>query len=165
MTDSSIAFAGAISEPLFLRAQSLHVRRRILLLVLFAASVAVGILVGFSGIPFLAKVLGIAGGFAAAPLIPVIQRRTWKRLYNRSPYLWEPIRGEVLDWGLKTVGSTGTSEVPWPKFQKYKIDDRIILLYLGPNIFHLVSAEFFATSDDWTKARQVIVERSGVKVG
>jgi hypothetical protein len=165
MTEPAIAFEGTISEGLFVRAQSLYGGRRRLLLPLFAAAFTGVIWVSFWEIGLLTKVLATVAAFALVPLIPVIQRRQWKRLYNRTPYLLEPIRGEVSEWGLRAEGSMGKSEVPWPKFVKYKIDDRVILLYQGPNIFHLIAAEFFATRDDWIKARQLIVDKSGLRVG
>jgi YcxB-like protein len=163
MTASSIAFEGTVSEPLFLRAQSLYAGRRRLLFVLFAAAFTVGIWVTFSELPFLSKVLATVAAVSFVPLLPVIQRRQWKRLYNRTPYLLDPIRGEVSEWGLRAEGSMGKSEVPWPKFVKYEMDDGLILLYQGPNVFQLIAAEFFATRDDWIEARKIIVERSGLK--
>ena len=164
MTESAISFQGTVSEQLFVRAQKLHVGRAGLVILLFTATIIVGLWL-FPGFPFLSKLLGTIAAVALVPLVPVLQRRQWKRLYDRSPYLMEPIRGELSEWGLRSEGSMGKSELPWSKFVKYKIDDRTILLYQGPNLFHVIADEFFATRDDWVKVRQLISEKSGVKAG
>ena len=164
MTDSAISFQGTISEQLFLRAQKLHIGRGRLLLPLLFGAVILGIWM-MPGLPFLSKVLGTVGYIVVLPLVPVMQRRPWKRLYDRSPYLLEPIRGEPSEWGLRSEGSMGKSEIPWSKFVKYKIDDRTVLLYQAPNLFHVIAEEFFATTDDWIRVRRLIVDKSGVKIG
>jgi hypothetical protein len=164
MTDSAISFQGTISERLFLRAQKLHIGRGRLLLPLLFGAVILGIWI-MPELPFLAKVLGTIGYVAVLALLPVIQRRQLKRLYNRSPYLLVPIRGELSEWGLRSEGSMGKSEIPWSKFVKYKINDRTVLLYQAPNLFHVIAEEFFATTDDWIRVRRLIVDRSGVKIG
>ena len=160
--ETSIPFHGTISRALFLRAQALHVGYRRLAFLIFPAAFAIMMWAGASAIPISVKVLATAIACAFVPLMAFLQRRQWQRLFTRTPYLADPIRGDVSEWGLRVESSMGKSEVPWERFVKYKMNDDLVLLYQGPNIFNLVAGEFFTTADDWAQARRIIVERGRV---
>ena len=158
--ENSIRFHGIISRPLYLRAQALHVGHRRLALLLFPAAFAVLIWAGARELPVWAKALTTIIACAFVPLMALFQRWHWQRLYTRTPYLLDPMSGDVSERGLRVESATGNSEVPWERFVKYKMRDDLILLYQGPNIFNVVAREFFASADDWAGAQRIISERA-----
>jgi hypothetical protein len=160
MTETSIRFHGIISRPLYLRTQALHIGHRRLALLIFPAAFAIMIWGGAPELPLWAKALLTIIACAFVPLMALLQRWQWQRLFKRTPYLSDPISGDVSERGLRVESTTGNSEVPWERFVKYKMQEGLILLYQGPNIFNVVAREFFASAEDWAKAQRIISERA-----
>jgi hypothetical protein len=81
------------------------------------------------------------------------------RHYKKSPYLHDSLKGFVSEHRLWVETSTGHADVPWEAFIKRKQDDKIIMLYRGSNLFHMLAEELFANAGDWEEAKRLIEQK------
>ncbi|WP_407639370.1 YcxB family protein [Geotalea uraniireducens] len=91
------------------------------------------------------------------PALYYYQKWKWHYHYNHSPYLNEPLKGIVTTDSIITEVSSGKSETPWSNFIKYKSTENIMLLYLGPNVFKTIARDFFTSTEDWEKAKLIVM--------
>jgi hypothetical protein len=159
MSNEAIRFSGMISKELFLNANRLHMRRRLILSVVAVMVLWLGtatLLGAEMKRAFGAIAIGCAVLFL---LVAILRRFAWRRVYEKSPYIREMRTGVVSQQGLHVETSMGNSDVPWPKFIRARSSDGILLIYLGPNAFQILSKEFFASPADWEAARGIVLEQ------
>jgi hypothetical protein len=80
------------------------------------------------------------------------------KVYRKTPYLKSPIHGNLGDEGLFVKDSNGETNNPWGLYIKYKMSKDFVILYKGPNVFNLLSADFFKSRAEWERACQFITQ-------
>ena len=156
MTEAGIDYSGTISRELFVRSQRLHAgSARIFLSVVLVLAGLLLLSLAILNAPMSVLLPFVMAG-ALVPLLLILQRWQWQRLFKRSPYLHEPIEGVVSEQGLHIANSRGRSDLPWTLITKYKETSDLILLYQAPNMFGIVAKEFFDDDVDWQGARDLI---------
>jgi hypothetical protein len=108
MIDDVIDFSGTISKELYLKANRLHMRRRLIISVVAVMVLWLGT-AALLGAEMKQAVSAIAIGCAILFLLAGILRRlAWRRVYEKSPYIREPRTGVVSQQGLHV-------ETPWAR--------------------------------------------------
>jgi len=157
--DENVEYKGKISYDVFEAAQYLfNGHRWLTLLITPVFTVLAGFVLCKS---YLEWFILLSLGLMSIPVLHAYQKWKWRYHYKRSPYLSEPLKGSVTKNGIITEVPSGKSETPWPNFIKFKSTEDLMLLYIAPNAFKTLSKEFFASSEDWEKARQLV--RNGLK--
>jgi hypothetical protein len=155
----TITYRGLVTRTLFIRAQWLHVGWRLLILLAFPAMFIVLIAIGWLGTgsaPIAKRLTAVATSFLWVPFMLALFWWQWRRLYERSPYLKEPLWGSVTDEMLEVHGPTGDSKVPWDHFVKIRKSKDLCLLYRSPVLFNLLARQFFASAQDWSEAVAIV---------
>lgn len=161
--NDAIHFEGTVSPDIFCEAQRLHTRRSSIIFVLgmSAAAALIGITNWISGDVNVISVAILVCGVSSLLIHFGLRQFRWRRMYERTPYLRDKIYGTISRESYLAGSAVGSSDVPWSKFVKVLYDDDIVLLYRGPNLFHVMAQEFFASADDWRTARSIALEIGG----
>jgi Na+/melibiose symporter-like transporter len=160
--DEAIPFSGKVSYELLCEAQRLHSRKLRRWLVIGAIAIIAFGTVHFAiswrdGQPSFSGILALMLGIWFL-VFPVVQRLRTKRVYNKSPYLKSLLHGAVSRATFAVESDKGRSEIPWSDFIKVLANDDLVLLYRGPNLFNIMAATFFASNDDWQRARSLALD-------
>ncbi|MDQ6786176.1 MAG: YcxB family protein [Acidobacteriota bacterium] len=154
MEENTIQYQGSISWKNFAKAQMIHIKSQWLRMMLFPAIFTP--IIWFQQVSILTKILATLLALSFVPLMMAFQMIAAYWSYKHSPYLQKPIKGFVSDDLLRTENGLGTSEMEWKMFTKHKETDDCILLYSSPQGFNLLTKEFFASENDWNKAREIV---------
>jgi len=128
-----------LSESETTKAMQLHGRGAKSTLIAFCVSGLilglVGIFTKFTIIVFCAIIGGVLGYFAVIfALIPFNARKQYKE--NRA--LRNEITLELTDHGISFRSDSGESKLKWSDIHKWKHANKIFLLYITSNMFHMV---------------------------
>ena len=74
------------------------------------------------------------------------QQKTLQVLANMS---WSPE-------GFSIATEDGNASIPWGKYLRWAENDRIILLFLGPTLYHMIPKWAFSSQDDIDDLKQII---------
>jgi hypothetical protein len=128
-------------------AQNLHARMGRLARAAFYFMIGAMILVVLFGVWFLTKgsTLGwtfvvfpsVVGGFMAAYWY-WLRPYQITRSYNQHKELASPFEIELNEEGYSIKNSYGSGKVPWKDFTKWKVDDKIFLLYRTDTMFNMI---------------------------
>lgn len=139
-----------IAEDDYLAAMRLHARlrgERRVFIGLLALLCVVALLTARS--PWREAGIGGLIGLAAVLLLThfVIGPLVWRRHYRRYPAIQQPMEVELLDTGLHVRSPSGESRLTWAQIVRWREDERFVLVYISPVLFHIVprhapSAEF-----------------------
>jgi hypothetical protein len=155
-----IPFRGVIARDVYFRAQRLNSNNAIWLIRLAAIAFMSIIAISAYSNGDYAFATTLAG--LAAVYIPIILAvRTWRfgRIYDQSPYLHAQYHGKLTEANFHIEGPLGTSDIPWNKLVKVRANDDLLLLYIGPNIFHVLTRDFFASDVEWKEARALAMRQ------
>ena len=89
---------------------------------------------------------------------------TWHRTtrtFRQRKDLQRAIRFETTDSGLITENETGRGTTPWSDFLRWKENERLFLLYLSDDMFHIVPKSFFGAKDDVPEFRELLIAKVG----
>jgi hypothetical protein len=70
--------------------------------------------------------------------LPLLNRRSQKSLYARTPGLHGRRSVEADDDGLEFSGTSFTSQVAWDNFTSFLEDEKSFLLYQNPQVFNII---------------------------
>jgi hypothetical protein len=104
------------------------------------------------GIALLAGIIGC--GFPLA--MSWLTVRQWRRLHRDSPHFREPVSAAITEDGIEFSSTMVSGRLPWSAFIKMKEQDDLVLVYQAPNMFSIVSPEFFETPASWAEARDIL---------
>lgn len=88
--------------------------------------------------------------------IYVAPRRAITKTWRMSKLLHERVEGELREDGIQWRTSVETAFFTWDKFLRHKNAGAFTFLYLGPAQALILPRSYFATDEDWTRARQLI---------
>lgn len=152
--DENVEYKGKISYEVFEAAQYLfNGYRWITFLIIPVFTVLAGFVLCKS---YLEWFILISLGVLSLPVLHAYHKWKWKYHYKRSPYLNEPLKGSVTQNGIITEVPSCKSETPWSNFIKLKSTEDLMLLYIAPNAFRILSKSFFSDSKDWEKALKLV---------
>jgi hypothetical protein len=161
-----IKFEGTTDEALFEKAQLLHLGRRsptLLMLFPLITTIVTGVVLylgvdNWDGTTLNTLIFAAVFSFLFSFLTPRISSRVWKWIHRNSPYMKRSFTGKVLDEGLEIVDRTSSALTPWEDYIHTKEWPDLVLLFMGPTLFHIVAKEFFASEEDWQAAVKKIRE-------
>lgn len=147
-----IPFNAQITFPIYVASQLLHMGGKKYLMaaipvVLMSRSV-------FSS-PNPASIKALIPALTCLLTVPIVLlaiRLRWKRIYSQTPYFQYPFSGEVSSSGLTFSSQRGTGTIPWEDFTGYKANEKLMIIYQGPIMFHIFRMEFFSSPEDWSSA-------------
>ena len=155
-----IPFSGVISRDVYIKAQLLNSSKNIWLFRLVLAVAAVIVAVSaYSNGDYVFSVIIAGFGILYIPVIFAIRKWHIVRTYEKSPYLHEQSRGVLSETQFYVEAPLGTCAIPWRNIIKVRANNDLLLLYPGPNIFYILTREFFASDSDWMKARELVMRQ------
>jgi hypothetical protein len=102
-------------------------------------------------------VIAVFVGLAIAQIFqPSILHR---RIYNRNPQLFEMRRVTFTQEGIKSETATGTIEVKWTAFQKFKETSNLFLAYQTKDVVGIVPKRAFANSEELERFRELLASK------
>jgi hypothetical protein len=150
-----IEYFGIVSWRQFWRAQLKHIGWRWSILLVFP--VAMTIFTAFMPHDATLGARAYLPSFVVScifvPLMLGMWALQWRRMYIKSPYLHEPLKGVVSADEFVAEASTGRTEMPWSRFTKIKEGKDFVLLYHSPYLFSILAREFFASDAEWQAAK------------
>lgn len=58
--------------------------------------------------------------------------------YRKYPAIQQPMSIDLLDDGIAFTAATGQGNLTWPTIVKWRQNERVVLVYLSPRLYHLV---------------------------
>lgn len=162
--EDAIPYSGTFSWTLFERAQWRHLGSRWLFFLLIPVLMTAYAYLTSPTLPIVTWLTLLAVSIASIPVIRSALRRQWRRMYENSPYLLDPISGFVSAETFIAESATGKTEMPWTRFVRVREGEDFLLLYPSPYMFHILAREFFVTDQAWEAAR-VFVLRGAAPAG
>ena len=105
---------------------------------------------------------GLAGGAGVLLAMRVfVMPMTARRHYRKYKAIREEFSAELLDDALRLRAPHGESRIIWANVLKWRQDDRFVLLYLMPRLFHVLPKSVAAQGFDVA----ALVERLNQHVG
>jgi hypothetical protein len=135
-------------------------RLRLALLVAIAVLLLLGALIGGRDLwsASLGGLIGLVAVVVATRLLtPVLARRS----YRKYKAMQAEFRAELLDTGLRLASPHGDGTVIWENILKWRQDDRFVLIYLMPRLFHILPQSVAAQGFDLP----ALIERLNRHVG
>ena len=110
-------------------------------------------------IPLLFAVAAVAILFAVVLLVrtPSLARRH----YRQYKGMQEPMSAETTDAGISFSNADGEAVLPWPKILQWRQNDRFILIYAMPVLFHIVPKSIAREGFDVPLLVQRLIEHVG----
>lgn len=92
-------------------------------------------------------VLTMVAVFVTLPLLLVYVFVPWnaRRTYRQQKSLHRPLRIEWSENGFTTFRDDGRWTTPWSDFLRTVMHKDMILLYVAPNLFHMIPARFLSS--------------------
>ncbi|MBU0744638.1 MAG: YcxB family protein [Gammaproteobacteria bacterium] len=91
-------------------------------------------------------------------ILRIISYRAYK---TNARWLSSPTEFEFNERGMKIVNKMGNSQQNWESFQKFVVNNKILLICPTPQIFHMIPKRFFETEDVWN----TVIELAKNKIG
>ncbi|HLK53950.1 MAG TPA: YcxB family protein [Candidatus Angelobacter sp.] len=133
-----------MTEKDFFQAQKLAIKKSPVLLVRLTQTVLP--LAGLAGLIFLSTAVAREGfkinmiGGVVFPLwflsIPLLTRRTQKKLYRKTKHFHGPMSLETGDYGMTIKGDGIDSRMAWSNFVSFHEDDNCFVIYSSNSVFH-----------------------------
>ncbi|WP_399696639.1 YcxB family protein [Xenophilus sp.] len=153
-----------ITEDDYLAAMQLHARPRGWQWAFIAALALLCVLaLLFMRSPWREAGLGGLIGLAAMMLLTrfVIGPLVWRRHYRRYPAIRQPMEIELLDTGLRLQSPSGESRLAWEQMVKWRENDRLVLVYVSPVLFHLLPRHALPAGFDVQALRDALAKHLG----
>ncbi|MDQ0570200.1 hypothetical protein QFZ42_002034 [Variovorax paradoxus] len=153
-----------ISEDDYVDAMKLYARLpRLARWILIAVAVLLVLAAVFGTRQIQASTLGgLIGGTGVLLAIRfVVMPMTARRHYRKYKAIREEFSAELLDDALRLHARHGESRIVWENVLKWRQDDRFVLLYLMPRLFHALPKSVAAQGFDVS----ALIERLNQHVG
>ena len=148
-------------------AQSLHGRKVAFYYYAILSSFTVGMVMLFAAtIPDArTRMYGIAGALVSWVIVIVLRQRgiavRTRKLFSQQKSLMEPCDLEINDGDLIFNWAKGNAKMPWPKIQKWKSNERVILLYQSDMQFIPLPRRCFTSGEDFQSVTKFLKARVG----
>lgn len=76
--------------------------------------------------------------------------------YGNTSYYEYVFAGELNSNGLLFKDDDGELAIAWSEITRLKSGPGLLLLYKGPNTFHVIHRSYFASEQAWTDAEQLV---------
>lgn len=74
---------------------------------------------------------------------PLLANRQRRKLYSQTPSLHGPKSAELNETGIVFTGQSFRSEILWQYFHGYVEDERTLVMFSSPQIFHILPKRYF----------------------
>lgn len=153
-----------ITEEDYLGAMRLYQRITPAHAALYALTAAVLLGLAFLGpVAIRGWVLAILGGAAAAVVLGRLFLTPWvaKRNFVKYKAMQTPVTLQLRDEGVHFRTADGTGLVTWDKVLKWRRNDRYLLIYLMPRLYHILPARVADSGFDLARLCAVLEARVG----
>ena len=116
---------------------------------------------GIKGIGYLGLIGGVAGYFATLHVISPWQA---KISYKNYKIIQDTITLTLEEDGYTMESINGTNEMKWENLLKWREDEKIVLVYYTPKIFHTVPKRLADLGFDIEHFRNLLQENLGAPV-
>lgn len=103
--------------------------------------------------------------FVTMPLLLIYVFVPWnaRRTYRQQKSMHRPVRIEWSEEGFATFRDDGRWTTPWSDFLRTVMHKDMILLYVAPNLFHMIPTRFLSTEQvvDLKRYAAVIDQSAG----
>ena len=158
-----LEMSGVLEANDYIRAQYLHLRPRLLykiIGVVVLALVVWGYWLALNDTPYDAwDIL-----FLALPILLVFQFTVylpWKtrRLYRQQKAMQRHLTYTIDDHGISVESDNGTWKTPWEDVHRFKMNDRLILLYVSDCLYQILPKRFLSEPNDYERLRGLVMEK------
>lgn len=132
---------GTLRESDYVRSQFLHVRPRPIFAIIGTLLFILAVVMAIYSQSLI--LVGCLAYFLLWFLVFIPWRA--KKHYRQYKAMSEPVCIEATDMGLSFESSTGRGIIPWDHVNKWRNNDKLLLVYPAGNVFHLVPRHFFST--------------------
>lgn len=151
-----------VSEDDYVAAMRLHARPRGEQLVFLAIGMAFCLVALLSRPPpWVAIGLGGLVGLVVLLLYFVLAPMRWRSHYRRYAAIQEEMGIELTDDGLRLQAPSGESRPTWAQIVKWRENDRFVLVYVMPLLFHVVPKSLAQSGFDIPGLRRQLVQHKG----
>ena len=159
---SPVEFRGSLNESTYVRALRLAGASPLLLGYILVGG---GIAAAFAyskldrpiswSVPLLMLLLGAYVLFA-----PTL---TARRALRTGSILRTPFSGHADESAFVTESVHGRATLPWETFYRAALSSDMILLHTSAQLFRILSRDFFASEDDWTRLSELVRAKVPIK--
>lgn len=93
----------------------------------------------------------------------LVFRKLVRSAWEKTASVRKPLSGVVTEDGISYGLDDGSSSAKygWKDLVKVKIRDDFALLFIGPGLSFILMSRFFASSDDWTRFKEMVNAHHG----
>jgi hypothetical protein len=151
LSEGNVEATYRITEADYVRAVNLHGKRSLRGIAIWSATVLVLLGIAAFGPPHLSSLV-IGGLIGIAIVIPVgryiiVPIRSHMH-YRRYKAMHVEATIEVVEDGIRFSTRNGQGRVPWENILKWRQNDRYILVYQMPRLFHIVPKSIASSGFD-----------------